>query len=187
MSKGYVIGLEDLHVAKIKDDGTYDTPVKILDAVEASITPNTNTASLYADNKLKDVTQKLSDVEVSFTTADLSTEDYATLIGKTVDADGVIVDHEDDQMPYFAFGFKAKKSNGQHRLVWLYKGQFSIPEESYATESDSPEYQNITVTGRFFANDDGKWRARVDTDDPTVTAMVIDEWFDYVYGYNPVL
>ena len=100
---------------------------------------------------------------------------------KQKDANGVIVDHADDKAPFFSLGFRAKKSNGEYRHVWLYKGKFSAVEESYATQQDNADAQQQPITGTFVKRADGKWRARVDSDDVNVKPEVISEWFSAPY------
>lgn len=180
---GVKIGLKDIHVALLNADGTYATPVKLANAIEATITPNTNSSTLYAEDQAVETVSSMGDIDVSLSVDDLSNKQYATILGKTVGTDGVVVDTSDDVAPYLALLFRSLKSNGEYRYVTLYKGRFAIPEDSYRTKGESAEFVNQALTAKFVANDAGKWRAKVDSDDETVSQMVIDEWFDYVYGY----
>jgi phi13 family phage major tail protein len=184
---GVKVGLKDLHIAILGKDGSYDTPQKFARAIDATITPNTNSTTLYADDQASEVAESMGDVEVEINVDDLSTEQYALLLGKTVNEDGVVVDKSDDVSPYLALLFRSLKSNGEYRYVVLYKGKFSIPEDSYRTKADQVEFVNQTLSAKFVSKDDGEWRARVDSDDPTVSPQVIDEWFDYVYGHMPIV
>ncbi len=178
---GYITGLENLHIAKMNDDGTYAAPVKIAGSVEASVTPSFNFSKQYGDNKMVDMTKDLSEVELSFTVNDLDPEAYELISGETKNTDGVIEDSGTTSNTYFALGYEATKSNGAKRKYWLYKGMLTIPEESYTSKTDSTEYQNVTITGRFIDNGSGKWRARIDSDDSSADPMITDEWFLAVY------
>lgn len=183
---GVKIGLKDLHVSIMNEDGKYEVPVKLAKAIEATITPNVNNTTLYADDQASEVAEALGDVDVELTIDDLSSASYALIMGKTAKADGVIVDTSNDVAPYLALGFRSLKSNGAYRYIWLYKGKFSIPTDSYATKGDQVDFQNQTISGKFVANDDGEWRARVDSDDVNADATVIDDWFKAVYPEIPM-
>ncbi|SDI19271.1 phage major tail protein, phi13 family [Alteribacillus persepolensis] len=178
------VGLRDIHVALITEEAdgtiTYDTPKKIAGAIEATMTPNTSRATLYADDRPAENAQSLAETEVSFGVGYLELEDYALLLGKEVNADGAIVETIDDKPPYVAFGFRSERSDGTFEYNWYLKGDFAVPEESYNTKNDSIEFQTQTITGQFIAREDGKWRSRIVEND-TADQTVIDGWFDAVY------
>ncbi|MET3507034.1 major tail protein [Halalkalibacter oceani] len=176
-----LVGLKDIHVALLSEDRTYETPKKLAPAITANITPNTTQATLYGDDRAVETAESMGDVDVEINVTDLSTADYAFLLGKTVNSDGVVEDNSDDVAPYVALGFSAQKSNGASRYIWLYKGKFSIPTDSHQTKGESVEFQTSTIAAKFVAREDGKWRARVDSDDSGVSEDVIDNWFDAVY------
>lgn len=180
-----LVGLKDIHIAVMKEDGTYETPVKISPAMNATITPNINTATLFGDDRAVETAESLGDIDVTIGTTDLTTEEYALLLGKTVNSDGVVIDSAEDVAPYVAMGFRAMKSNGAYRYVWLYKGKFGIPSDTHQTKGDTVEFQTPSITAKFVTRDDGKWRARVDSDDPGADQGVIDNWFNAVYEETP--
>lgn len=178
------VGLDQLYIAKITEaEGveTYSTPVHIASAIEANISPSVDTQNVFADDNVAEIISVFSSVEVSFTLADLGTENYQLLLGKEKDSNGVVIDTADDIAPFLALGFRSKKSNGEYRHVWLYKGRFEAVEESYQTQQDKADYQTQPVKGTFIKRADGKWRARVDSDDATIGATVIKDWFTKVY------
>lgn len=182
-----IIGLDMLHVAKITEDEvtgeeTYDAPQRLVDGIDMNITPSVNSQNLFADDKVAEIITQFGSVEVSFSIAELGTANYALLLGKEADSNGVIVDSADDEIPYFAMGFRSKKSNGEYRYVWMYKGRFNPPEETYNTQTDSPNPQTQSISGTFIKRDDGKWRARVDSDDSSlIDPTVVENWFTNVY------
>ena len=136
--------------------------------------------------RVEEIISAFASVEVSFTFSDLGSENYSLLLGKEKDANGVTIDSAENLAPFFALGFRSKKSNGEYRYVWLYKGRFNAIEESFATQADSADYQTQPVSAVYIKRSDGKWRARVDSDDETVGANVVENWFDAVYE-TPVL
>jgi len=185
---GVLIGLKDLHYAILDETtGTYGTPVKFAKAIEATITPSQNTATLYADDAASEVINSMGNIEVSIGVDNLTTEAYAALLGKEKNADGVVVDRTDDTAPYVALGFRSLKSNGKYRYMWLYKGRFQQSEESYTTKGEDVEFNTASLSAIFVANDDGEWRARVDEDDTGVAPAVITGWFTGVYESTPTV
>ena len=181
---GVRIGLDKLHYAVMTDETTetYATPKPIPGAIEATITPTTNTATLFADDQADEVATSLGGIEVSLNVKDLPPEIRAELLGAKVNADGVLIESKDDVPPYVALGFRSLKSNGKYRYFWLYKGKFQLSEETFATRTDTPEFQTPTVTAQFVPRaKDGRWRAWVDEDGTSVDPTVITNWFNAVY------
>jgi phi13 family phage major tail protein len=187
---GVIIGLKNIHIAKLtKDDATgvtYDAPVKLAKAIEASITPNVNSSTLYADDGPSEVVTSLGEIEVSIGIDQLPTDKAALLLGHEVNADGVLVKKADDEAPYVALGFSSPTSDGKEKFVWLLKGKFQLPEEAYQTKGDSVEFQTATLTARFVKRDyDGVWQYSVNSGDNGVNQTVITNWFTSVYEPTP--
>ena len=103
--------------------------------------------------------------------------DLAALLGQTQDADNVVFAGENDDPPYMAIGFRAKKANGMYKYLWLYKVKFAIPSESYTTKGDSIEFTTPEITGQFIKRPDGLWKAE-HVAIPTETAAA--SWFTAV-------
>lgn len=180
-----LVGLDSVYVAKITEDAqgveTYGTPERLKDAIDAKITPSEDTQNVFADDTVAEVISVFSSVDVEFTLAELGSINYALLLGKTKDENGVVIDSANDNASYFALGFRSKKSNGEYRMVWLYKGRFQAIEEAYATQNDKADFQTQAIKGTFIKRDDGKWRARLDTDDADVLPATVTGWFTKVY------
>lgn len=176
-----VVGLRDIHVALLSEDGTYEAPRKLAPAMTAEVTPNFEITTLYGDDQAVAVAEALGDIDVSIGITDLSSDDYAFLLGRKKNEDGVIEDSTDDVSPYVAIGWALPKENGAMRYYWYYKGKFTIPSESNTTKQGTTEFQTPTLSGKFMARDDKKWRARVDSDDSGVNNSVIANWFSEVY------
>ncbi|WP_272945147.1 major tail protein [Bacillus amyloliquefaciens] len=100
---GTRMGLRDIYFAKlIKDDeagATYDKPVKIGKAIEASISPNTNSETLNADDGPSEIETAFGGVEVEIGVDQLSHDIQALLLGHTVNADGVLEKKDTDLAP----------------------------------------------------------------------------------------
>lgn len=181
---GVRIGLDKLHYAIMTDEvnETYDTPKPIPGAITATVTPTTNTETLYADDQAAEVASSLGGIEVEIGVKDLPADVLKDILGGTINSDGVLIDSKDDNPPYVALGWRSRKSNGRYRYYWLYKGKFQLSEESFQTKEDSPTFQTPTITAQFIPRDkDGRWRVRVDEDDEDVNPTVIQNWFTAVY------
>lgn len=179
-----VVGLKKVHVALLTDEATnvYATPTQLSPAVSSNITPNFTSTNLYGDDRTIHVEEALGDIDVEIAITDLTDADYAIIMGVTANSDGVIEDQTNDQAPYLAIGFEMPKPDGGVALRWYYKGKFQKPAESANTKGENVEFQTPTITAKFMARADGKWRARVDYKDAaSIDATVRSSWFTKVY------
>lgn len=179
------IGLRDLYRAPITVDEsgkeTYGTPARMAKAISAELSVEVAEAILYADDGADEVVKEFVNGELTLNVNDLLPADLAALLGQTQDDDKVVYAGENDDPPYFAIGFRAKKSNGQYKYLWLYKVKFSIPSENYTTKGDSIEFTTPEIVGQFIKRPDGLWKAEhVAT--PTETAAT--SWFTTVREPN---
>lgn len=180
------MGLRDIYFAKlIKDDSTgvtYETPIKIGKAIEASISPNTNSETLSADDGPSEIETAFGGVEVEIGVDQLSHDIQALLLGHNINSDGVLEKKDTDLAPYGALLFKSQVSGGGDKLYALYKGKFQLQEESFATKTDSPEFQTDSISGTFMRREsDGVWGRSVYTKGEGVNQTVIANWFTKVY------
>jgi phi13 family phage major tail protein len=188
MAKGVLIGLNELHYAKLLTDTvtvgatpgatTYDTPKRLAGAISANFSPNASNDTLFADDGPYDTASTLGAMTLEINVADIPAEDKAILLGATYGEDGILIQKSDDTPPFVAVGMSVMKSNGSKRLIWYLKGKFTAPDENNQTKADSINWNTPTITGNFLKRDsDGQWRVSVDTDDAKVDAAVITGWF----------
>ncbi|WP_459198711.1 major tail protein [Bacillus subtilis] len=183
---GTRVGLRDIYFAKlIKDDATgatYETPIKVGKAIEASVSPNTNSETLNADDGPSEIETAFGGTEIEIGVDQLSRDVQALLLGHSVNADGVLEKKSTDEAPYGALLFRAQVSGGGYKLYAFYKGKFQPQEESFATKTDSPEFQTDTITGTFMRREfDEVWSRSVYTKGEGVSQTVVDNWFKAVY------
>ena len=181
------IGLRDVHYAVLKTDtkegATYEAPVLLTGAIAANVNPNTNSATLFADDGPYDSATTLGEIELELNMADIPAKHAAAMLGHT-NKNGVLIKKASDQPPYLAIGYRSLKSNGAYRYTWLYKGKFTDGEQANNTKGDSIEYQTPTITGAFVKRDfDDMWQAEVDSDDTALGegTQIITNWFTAVY------
>lgn len=191
---GVLIGLSDIHYTKIAEgatttEGAFTNPIKRLaKAIEAKVAPNTSNTVLYADDGAAESTSAEGETEIEISIDALANAVYADILGKNINADGVVEDATGDVAPNVALAFRSLKSNGKYRYFWYYKGTFQLPEENYKTKGEGIEYNTPTVKGVFVHSDivtnakgEKLKRVFVDEDDEGVDADVIANWFTSVY------
>lgn len=181
---GVRIGMDNIYYAIMTDEEaeTYDTPKRIPGAITATVTPTTNSATLYADDQADEVANSLGDIEIEINPKDLTPEILADILGAAIDDNGALVQAATDNAPYVALGWRSRKSNGKYRYYWYYKGKFQPNEEEFQTKEDTPTFQTPTISGLFVPRrKDNCWKTSVDEDATGVPASVITGWFTEVY------
>lgn len=181
--KGATVGLDMLYYAVMTNEEleTYAAPVRIPGAIQATVTPTTNSATLYADDKADEVATSLGDIGFSLITKNLPTTALRDLLGHAIDSHGGLVRSASDNAPYVAIGYRRKMSNGKYRFNWLYKGKFQPEAQDAQTKTDTPAFQTPTITATFVPRDsDGHWQYVVNDGDPGVTAAFLGTFFNNV-------
>lgn len=175
------IGLRDLYRAPITTSEagveTYGAPVRMAKAISAELSVEVAEAVLYADDGADEVVKEFVSGEITLNVNDLLPADLAELLGQEQDDDNVVYGSENDEAPYFAIGFRAKKAGGTYKYIWLYKVKFAIPDENYTTKGDSIEFTTPEIVGKFIKRPDGLWKAE-HVAEPTNTAAA--SWFTEV-------
>jgi phi13 family phage major tail protein len=179
------IGVRDLYVAKvteIADGETYGTPRRLAKAIKIELTTEVADATLYADDGVDVTVKEFVSGEIKINANDIADADEVELLGQRQDEDNVAYSSGDDNAPYWAVGFRAKKANGQFTYVWLYKCKFAIPDETYDTKADGITFNTPTITGTFIKrNKDGLWRAKITA---LPTDGVATTWFSTVREFE---
>jgi phi13 family phage major tail protein len=159
--------------------------VAIAGAINAKISPKSNTETLYCDDGPDETVTSLGEIDVEFEAKDIDLNTQAALLGHSVTG-GVLVKKSTDTAPYVALGFKSKKSNGSYRYVWLYKGKFALQEQEYQTAEDKPKFQTPKIKGTFIKRTfDNAWQKIGDEDHPDWAVSTGINWFTAVDGAAP--
>jgi phi13 family phage major tail protein len=185
MSKKTLIGLDKFYYALLVSDTSasvsYDTPVALKGAMTVSYNPNSEVATIFADDGPYDTAETIGELELDVGIADISQEDYAALMGHTITG-GVMAETATDQPVDTAFGFRAKRSNGGYSYYWFLKGKFSKPSMEHETKGGSISWQTPTLNGKFVARVyDGKYKYSTRDDADDYTAGTGTGWFTAVY------
>lgn len=177
------IGMRDLYIARcIEDpmDGTtvYGAPKRLAKAMKAELSVETAEGVLYGDDAVDTIEKEFVKGTLKLGTTDLENTSEAELLGQSVDEDGVAFGGEEDDPPYWAIGFRAKKPGGLYKYLWIYKCKFKVPDETYETKGDGINFQTPEIEGEFIKRDsDARWKANYvcKPSDP-----VAQSWFDKV-------
>ncbi len=146
-------GVEGLVAAEvIKDDADaleFGEVFDIAGVAEIGRTTENSSETHYYDNVPAVVISSTGADTVTCSVSAIPLDVLAKITGQEYDAElGTLVEGQ-RTAKYFALGYKTKKTNGSEVYVWRFKGQFSIPDATYATENDGTDAngQEITFTG----------------------------------------
>lgn len=157
------LGLKDLYYAVCTEaDGaeSYGTPKKMAEAMSADLSVKTADGSLYADDTLSESVTEFASGTLKLGIKDLTPEVLAELLGQAVDKNSVVWAGKEDEPPYVAVGFRAKKTGGKYRYVWLLKAKFKVPSEKYETKGESIKFNTPDIEASFTTRKkDNLWKA----------------------------
>lgn len=175
------LGLKDLFYAVCtEEDGieTYGTPKKMAEAMTADLSVKTADGSLYADDTLSESVTEFASGTLKLGIKDLSVEVTAEVLGQMVDKNKVVWAGKNDEPPYIAVGFRAQKTGGKFRYVWLLKAKCKVPSEKYETKGESIKFNTPDIELDFTTRKkDNRWKADF-VGVPTDTAAAT--WFKAV-------
>lgn len=180
------IGVDNFHIAKLLTDpadgqATYDEVVSFPWLQSVSIEPQSEEATLYADNQAVDTANVTSRFSLTIDTATLPLEYKALLLGHTIE-NGVMTVASGDAAPYFAVMFETTKRNGKRRYVKFLKVQFAEPSETAQTKEDGITYNTPTLSATAIYRNDKKALLQADEEAEGYTASIGESWYASVDG-----
>lgn len=186
------VGLDKLFYAPITEapttgDETYGSPVMLAKAMSAELSVELAEATLYADDGASEVVKEFKNGKLTLGVDNIGREVAMALTGAKIDDNGVLISASEDGGDPVAIGFRAKKSNGKYKYIWLYRVKFAVPSTSLATKGDSITFSTPTIEGtvmrRNKLDNQNKhpWKAEVDEGDTDVEASTISSWYTKVY------
>lgn len=185
------IGLDKLYYADITEavngEETYGTPQVLAKAISADLSVELAEAILYADDGAAEIVKEFKSGTLSLGVDDIGTDAAQDLTGATLDTNGVLVSSGEDTGKPVAVGFRAQKSNGNYRYLWLYRVKFGLPATNFATKGDSISFSTPTIEGtvmrRNKVDGNGKhpWKSEVTEGNTGVAASTLASWFTTVY------
>ena len=180
------IGVDNFHIAKMLTDpadgqATYDEVISFPWLQSVSIEPQSEEATLYADNQAVDTANVTSRFSLTIDTATLPLEYKALLLGHTIE-NGVMTVASGDTAPYFAVMFETTKRNGRKRYVKFLKVQFAEPSETAQTKEDGITYNTPTLSATAIYRNDKKALLQADEEAEGYTASIGESWYASVDG-----
>ena len=178
------IGVDNFHIAKMLTDpaggkATYDEILSFPWLRSVGIEPQSDDATLYADNQAVDTANVTSKYNLTIDTATLPLEYKALLLGHTIE-NGVMTVTSEDTAPYFAVMFETTKRNGKKRFVKFLTVQFSEPSETAQTKEEGISYNTPSMTAVAIYRSDKKVLLQADEEADGYTASVGESWYTSV-------
>ena len=158
------LGLKDLYYAVCTEaDGaeSYGTPKKNGRGNERRFIRKDSRRQLVCRRHIKRrASRSLQSGTLKLGIKDLTPEVLAELLGQAVDKNSVVWGEKRTKPPYVAVGFRAKKTGGKYRYVWLLKAKFKVPSEKYETKGESIKFNTPDIEASFTTRKkDNLWKA----------------------------
>ena len=149
--KKVVVGVDNAVIAFITQDDengyVAGVPQSLAPTMELKSVPSSASETLYADNGPADNVAAEGETEIEVTSPNFAESLVAQLKGATFDsATGRVFDNADpSQAPYFALGYRFKKSNGHYRYRWYLKCRVEPPGEEAQSQSNAVNFKPQTL------------------------------------------
>jgi phi13 family phage major tail protein len=182
-----VVGMRELVYAVLTSDtdvgAVYDTVKRVRGVQSLNFTPQSGQQQSYGDDGTFCIVNANGDADGEVDLNTIPSDMAVDWFGHTLDANGAVVQSPDDKVNPVAIGFRAEKSSGGDKLVWLYKCIPSAPEKAFkGKEGTSVTIQNSKVKFKAIARDyDRKTFISVDSDAAGLAASVVTNWTKAVY------
>jgi len=168
------IGVDRLFYAKLLGDTEssvlYGAPVALPGVTNIGLTLNHSLEAFWSDDAPDEFLVNDGVKELKMSSKGLSAAVYADLMGAAYSStNGLQKDGKMDNPPFVAVGFRAQKTSGEYRYVWVYKGKFSKPDSSKASKTATTTAQTDELTYKAIPRVyDGNWRQMLDSDDENI-------------------
>ena len=154
------IGLNNFLFGIFNSNGTYGTAQKPAKAISCKVDITNNDVKLYADNVLAESDTGFQSGQVTLGIDEEDQATMATLLGHTVDANGVMVRNSSDTAPFVGLGrIVTKMVNGalKYKVEFLCKVKFSEPSQEDNTKGENVEFGTSELVGQVATLDNGDW------------------------------
>lgn len=146
-----VVGVSSVFYALVTQDDADNyvvgSPQALVPAMEMKSTPSSDSQTQYADDGAWDRIGAEGDTALELMAPNFPESVLAQLTGKIYDsATGRVFDNADpSNAPYFALGYRFKKSNGSYRYRWFLKCRAEEPAEEAVSQSDKVQLKTKTL------------------------------------------
>lgn len=175
-------GLSRPWIAQYVKKGNYRNAFRCAEAVNTSVKPNYNEASLPGDNREVERINEFKNADVTMGVTRLPRIASKVMFGHDVSDDGTEISNSEDSGEYVGYGFiTAEMEDGKkkYRACFLPKVKFSEGEESYETKGDNITFKTPSLNGTAITDTDGQWRIKSPFFD---TEEEADKWIQVQVG-----
>lgn len=142
-----IVGLKNIHIAKLKADGSYEAPIKLIGAKSVKTTNESSEVAFYSDDVLDVYMNALTAMSIEVEMAYLTPEIEALLTGKEITSNGAMVTGASDSQATVAFMYEMSTLDKPVRRC-LYEVILTKSESEASTKTDSVEEKTIKLTGK---------------------------------------
>lgn len=184
-----IIGLKNIHIAKMTAPGVYDTPKKVYGAKTFNTTNEVSENSFYSDDVMDYYSKNITSMELEIELAYLTPELESEITGKEM-VNGVLISSAEDTANSFAILYEMTTLKEPIRRV-IYDCTLSKDEQSASTKTDSVEEQLVKLSGKAKPGEDGCFDAVLDKNnvsggDQENFQKVWDKFFDEVQTMDKI-
>lgn len=157
-------GLKNVHIAPMKNDGTYEEAFAIPGAVNLSLDAEGDSSDFYADNIKFYSSFANNGYSGSLEIAKLIENFLTKIMGQTKDEHGGVLETINDIDKYFALMFEVDGDEKPTRYIY-YKCKASRPSTEAETTSGTKEPKTDTVDITATADAEGNVKYYIEQDD----------------------
>ncbi len=163
-----ISGIKNIHLALYnKEEGTYESPVKVAGAKSLSVKDNVSSVVLYSDNVADFSASQLSSKEVELELAYLAPEIEAMVTGKQMVCGGLVSTGHDMQNE-LALIYELTTLTGKSIYNVLYNVKLTKEGQEAKTMEEGIDEQTTKLVGTAIVDAEGRFDYIIDTNhEPT--------------------
>lgn len=173
-------GCKNLFLAKLNNDGTYETPIRVYGLENFQYQPTFAESSAYSDNIQDTNLRKPTAYTLTIQVRQLLSHLKSLIGGKQISEGGGVLTNVNDQAPQFAVLEEQTNSDGSSTLRVFYKASLTIDGHTNQTVGDSITYQSYTLSGSALPDANENIMYEFDNDDEGIDQSLIENFFTTV-------
>ena len=130
--------------------------------------PTSNDVKDYGDNRTVETDTSVTGGTVTIDHNELTLEEYAYILGHTMDETGQnVISNTNDVAPFLGIGAvgKSKRNNAnKYTAKFYYKTQFREPSDENATKQESTTFTHTNLEGSMYELENGDWKDQKEFD-----------------------
>ena len=183
-----VTGCRNCHLAKLvdEDNAIYNKPFKLKNLEEIKFTDKFKEGSNYADNIQNIYVKYVSVSDASLTFSHVLKKYIAEIMGKRY-SDGEMETTADDIQNKYAVMYEKTYSDGSSDYIVYYNVKLAVDEDSAKSETDSIEFQSVSLSGEASPLPNSKVKFEIASDETNQNSTVkekIENFFNAVQFFG---